>query len=101
MTFFATEMGTHTSIDKKGRMIIKGRLQPHNIERPLNSYINQYVKCHMCRKYTTHFKKDPNTRLLFLECDLCGSSRSVNQIRSLYHATSRADRIQAKKAAAS
>lgn len=100
LAFFSTEMGTHASIDTKGRMIIKGRLHQNKVERPLQRYIRDYVRCNMCHKYCTHLKKDPTSRLLFLECDGCQSNRSVNQIRNLYHATSRADRIQAKKAAA-
>jgi len=57
--------------------------------------------CQMCRSpYTyTELTRDAGTRLNFCKCRDCGSQRSVAQISTGYHATSRADRRAARNAA--
>jgi translation initiation factor 2 subunit 2 len=96
--FFMAELGTEGSIDGNQRLIIRGKYVPKYIESLLRKYVVEYVTCEMCRSPNTELKKDPSTRLYFLECLDCGSSRSVAQIRSGYHATSRADRRAARNA---
>lgn len=59
----------------------------------------EYVTCHMCRNPETTLTRDSVTRLYFLQCESCGSSRSVAPIKAGFHATSRADRRAAKSAA--
>jgi translation initiation factor 2 subunit 2 len=96
--FFMAELGTEGSIDGNQRLVIKGKYLPKYIESLLRKYIVEYVTCRMCRSPNTELKKDSSTRLYFCQCKDCGSSRSVAQIRSGYHATSRADRRAARNA---
>ncbi|KAG7347347.1 translation initiation factor eIF-1A [Nitzschia inconspicua] len=96
--FFMAELGTEGSIDGNQRLIIRGKYVPKYIESLLRKYVVEYVTCEMCRSPNTDLKKDPGSRLYFLQCNDCGSSRSVAVIRSGYHATSRADRRAARNA---
>ena len=96
--FFMAELGTEGSIDGNQRLVIRGKYVPKYIESLLRKYIVEYVTCQMCRSPNTELNKDPATRLHFCTCSDCGSSRSVAQIRTGYHATSRADRRAARNA---
>ena len=96
--FFMAELGTDGSIDGNQRLVIKGKYVPKYIESLLKKYIVEYVTCQMCRSPNTELTKDSSTRLQFVSCRDCGSSRSVAAIRSGYHATSRADRRAARNA---
>lgn len=95
MSFLLAELGTDGSIDGNGRLIIKGRYQPKQIESLLKKYIHEYVTCHMCRNPETSLTRDSVTRLYFLQCESCGSRRSVAPIKSGFHATMRTDRRKA------
>lgn len=96
--FFMAELGTEGSIDGNQRLVIRGRYVPKYIESLLRKYVVEYVTCEMCRSPNTDLKRDQGSRLSFLNCRDCGSSRSVAAIRSGYHATSRADRRAARNA---
>merc|ERR1712021_135363 len=98
--FFMAELGTEGSIDGNQRLVIKGKYVPKYIESLLRKYIVEYVTFKMCRSPNTELVKDASTRLYFCQCKDCGSSRSVAQIRTGYHATSRADRRAARNAKA-
>lgn len=98
--FFMAELGTEGSIDGNQRLVIRGKYVPKYIESLLRKYIVEYVTCQMCRSPNTELVKDQATRLHFCNCSDCGSSRSVAQIRTGYHATSRADRRAARNAKA-
>ena len=97
--FFMAELGTEGSIDGNQRLVIRGKYVPKYIESLLRKYIVSYVTCEMCRSPNTELTRDPYTRLNFVKCNDCGSSRSVAAISSGYHATSRADRRAARNAA--
>lgn len=92
MQFVLVELGTEGSIDASQRLVIKGRYQSKQIESLLKKYIVEYVTCHMCRNPETTLSRDSVTRLYFLQCESCGSRRSVAQVKSGFHATTRADR---------
>uniref|UniRef100_A0A6A7G5V8 Eukaryotic translation initiation factor 2 subunit 2 n=1 Tax=Hirondellea gigas TaxID=1518452 RepID=A0A6A7G5V8_9CRUS len=97
MSFFMVELGTQGSLDKNNRMVIKGRFKVNQIQTILKKYIGEYVRCSMCHTPETTLQRDQVTRLYFLECENCGSHRSVAPIKTLFHATSRADRRHAKR----
>jgi len=96
--FFMAELGTEGSIDGNQRLVIRGKYVPKYIESLLRKYVVEYVTCQMCRSPNTDLDRDSGSRLYFCQCRDCGSSRSVAQIRSGYHATSRADRRAARNA---
>jgi len=100
--FMMAELGTDGSIDGNSRLVIRGpKFLPKYIESLLRKYIGEYVTCQMCRSFNTTLRRDPTSRLYFVECvptegsgekGGCGSSRSVAPIRAGYHAQTRADR---------
>jgi translation initiation factor 2 subunit 2 len=96
MSFVLAELGTEGSIDGNQRLVIKGRFQPKQVESLLKKYIVEYVTCHMCRNPETTLTRDSVTRLYFIQCESCGSRRSVAPIKSGFHATMRAERRKVK-----
>lgn len=93
--FLLAELGTSGSIDANNQLIIKGRFQQIQIENVLRRYIKEYVACQTCRSPNTILQKE--TRLFFLQCEKCGSRRSVSSIKSGFQAvTSKRAAIRAK-----
>mmetsp|Transcript_26604 Transcript_26604/g.58541 ORF Transcript_26604/g.58541 Transcript_26604/m.58541 type:complete len:229 (+) Transcript_26604:57-743(+) len=90
--FMMAELGTEGSIDGMQRLVIRGKFVPKYIESLLRKYIVEYVTCQMCRSFNTTLTRDSVSRLFFVHCQECGSSRSVAPIRAGYHAQTRADR---------
>lgn len=80
--FLLTELATTGSSDAAGRLLIKGRFQQLQVESVLKRYIQEYVTCKTCRAPETHLTKDNTSRLMFMECEKCGSRRSVAPIKS-------------------
>ncbi|GLE02181.1 hypothetical protein PINS_up011019 [Pythium insidiosum] len=97
LQFTLAELGTEGSIDGNQRLVIRGRYVPKYIESLLRKYITEYVTCQMCRSPNTTLTRDSVSRLYFVHCQDCGSSRSVSAIRSGFHAATRADRRAARK----
>ena len=95
--FFMAELGTEGSIDGTQRLVIRGKYVPKYIESLLRKYIVEYVTCQMCRSPQTTLTRDSVSRLYFIHCQDCGSSRSVAQIRAGFHAQTRADRRALRK----
>ena len=95
--FFMAELGTEGSIDGTQRLVIRGKYVPKYIESLLRKYIVEYVTCQMCRSPTTTLTRDSVSRLYFIHCQDCGSSRSVAPIRAGFHAQTRADRRALRK----
>lgn len=95
--FLLAELGTSGSVDANNQLIIKGRFQQKQIESVLRRYIKEYVACQTCRSPETILQKD--TRLSFLQCETCGSRRSVASIKSGFQAvTGKRAAIRAKTA---
>ncbi len=81
-SFVLAELSTIGSIDVNGRLILRGRLQKTHIETILRKYIDEYVVCRVCKQNDTILVKDPVSRFLFLECQLCQSKRTVLPVRN-------------------
>ncbi|KAI6126813.1 eukaryotic translation initiation factor 2 beta [Pisolithus sp. B1] len=82
--FLFAEMGTTGSVDGMGRLVIKGRFQPKQVENVLRRYIVEYVTCKTCKSPDTILTKE--NRIFFMSCESCGSRRSVNTIKSGFQA---------------
>ncbi|KAI8824556.1 eukaryotic translation initiation factor 2 beta [Fimicolochytrium jonesii] len=91
--FLFAELGTTGSIDGAQRLVIKGRFQPKQIENVLKRYIMEYVTCKTCKSADTIMMKE--NRLFFLQCESCGSTRTVSAIKTGFVAQTR----DARKAA--
>ena len=95
--YLIAELGTTTSEDAKGRLLIKGKYNQRNIHKVLEKYILMYVQCSMCKSLNTKINKNTANRLYFLGCMNCGSSKSVTTVNKSFHATTKQDRIEARK----
>ena len=79
-----SELNTLTSIDSNVRLIIRGKFSSKNIQSILQKYIQEYVTCKNCHCSETCMSKDPITRLYYIDCDVCGASKSVPHIKNGY-----------------
>ena len=96
MNYVLTECCVEGSIDANEQFLLRGKFDHKQIESILRKYIVEYVKCNECSQLKTEINKDPVLRLQFICCLNCGSKRSVQSIKTGFHATLRKDRIQAK-----
>ena len=93
--FLLAELGTSGSVDANNQLIIKGRFVQKQIESVLRRYIKEYVACQTCRSPETILQKE--TRLFFVQCETCGSRKSVQSIKSGFQAlTGKRAAIRAK-----
>jgi len=83
-SYISYEMSTECSVDGNSRLLIKGKFDSKNIETVLKNYIIEYVSCYLCKGLDTSIIKDPLTRVCFIKCDTCKSSRSVSQIKKTF-----------------
>ena len=90
--YIMSELGTSGSVDGSSCVVIKGRFTAKSLEPVLRKYMTEYVLCRACKSLNTKLERDPDSRLSFVQCNLCSSSRSVAAISSGYRATTRADR---------
>jgi translation initiation factor 2 subunit 2 len=90
--FVLSELGATGSIDGDNNFIIKGKYLSKIIENLMRKYLDEYVRCTTCRSLETALTRDAISRLHFVKCKSCQSSRSVLPIKAGYHATTKADR---------
>lgn len=88
--FLFAELGTSGSVDGSQRLVIKGRYMQKQLETVLRKYITEYVSCKTCKSINTKLSKE--NRIYFLECNSCGSRRSVASIKTGYQAIIRRPR---------
>ncbi len=81
-SFFITELNSNCNIDSLSRLIIKGKYSQRQVESIFKKYITDYVICDSCKKSNTYLLKDQITRLYFLNCDSCKSTKSVQPIKN-------------------
>lgn len=79
-----SELSTESNIDGVGHLVLKGIYNQKNIEIILKKYVLTYVQCQMCKGIDTFIKKDTVSRLSFLECYSCRSSRSLQSMDIKY-----------------
>ncbi|KAI9221057.1 domain found in IF2B/IF5-domain-containing protein [Blastocladiella britannica] len=95
--YLYAELGTSGSVDGSQRLIIRGRFQPKQIENVLRRYIVEYVACKTCKSPQTILRKE--NRLFFVQCESCGSQRSVSAIQTGFRAQGSRKAAKAKAAA--
>jgi translation initiation factor 2 subunit 2 len=79
--FILAELGNEGSLGQENQLIIKGRFTNKHIENLLTKYIKEYVTCQMCKSPSTILTKDNATRLQVMQCNICGSTRTVANIK--------------------
>ncbi|KAJ2713342.1 translation initiation factor eIF-2 beta subunit, partial [Coemansia spiralis] len=95
--YLYAELGTTGSVDQEQRLLIKGRFKQKQIETVLRHYISDYVACKTCKSGETTLTKDK--ALIFIKCESCGSSRTVQAIKTGFQAATR-DKRRAERDAA-
>jgi translation initiation factor 2 subunit 2 len=63
------------------RLIIRGKYVQKHIESIFKKYMIEYVHCESCNKYNTSLLKDQITRLYFIKCNMCNSTKTVDHIK--------------------
>ncbi|KAF7683485.1 Eukaryotic translation initiation factor 2 subunit beta [Astathelohania contejeani] len=83
--YILTELSAEGSINKEGKLLIKGRYLSSQIQDILRLYIEHFVVCKACddTEDTVIIKEN---KLFFLRCRKCGSSRYVGNIKEGYKA---------------
>lgn len=97
--YLYAELGTNGAVDGNGRLLLKGRFRPNQIQSVLQKYAKSYVLCENCQSPSTALTRDNATRIYFLKCLNCNSRRAVAAIRSGFRATQRGDRRAQRNAA--
>jgi translation initiation factor 2 subunit 2 len=92
LMFVTTEFCTEGNLNEKKHLVLKGKYIENHIVGVLKKYITEYIICKNCNGNETLLSRDSITRLNFITCEACGAVRSVGQIKSGFHATTRADR---------
>ena len=90
--FMFAELGTSGSVDGSSRLVIKGRFQAKQLENVLRRYIMEYVTCKTCKSTDTVLSKE--NRIYFMDCEKCGSRRSVSAIKTGYRANLQKRRLR-------
>lgn len=93
--FILAELGTTGSIDGDNYLIIKFVYKSgtdKHFETILHKYLKEYVQCRTCMGYDTIMIRESASRLNMISCCHCKSQRSVENIKTGYHATTKADR---------
>jgi len=81
LSYMLAELGTSGSLDGSQRLVIKGKFNPKQLENVLRRYVGEFVACQMCKSFYTTLTRDPVSRLFFLKCDACKSTRSVQVVK--------------------
>lgn len=80
MAYILAEFSTTGSIDGTKRLLLRGKFAPASIETVARKYIREYVICDGCKCLQTTIDRDKTSRLLFLRCNQCFASRTVQPI---------------------
>lgn len=79
-SFVINELTSDCNIDGNGNLLIKGIYNQKNIEMILRKFIINYVQCSICKSLETISRRDIASRLSFLDCLSCKSSRILSKI---------------------
>ncbi|VDM04745.1 unnamed protein product [Schistocephalus solidus] len=82
--YLFAELGTTGSLDANGALLIRGKYQSKHMEPVLRNYCRTYVLCSTCQSPETNLCKE--SRLLFLQCQRCGSRVTVKNVTSGFQA---------------
>ncbi|KAL7058945.1 hypothetical protein AAHC03_013012 [Spirometra sp. Aus1] len=82
--YLFAELGTTGSLDANGALLIRGKYQSKHMEPVLRNYCRTYVLCSTCQSPETSLCKE--SRLLFLQCQRCGSRVTVKNVTSGFQA---------------
>lgn len=74
---FVKALATRGSIHE-GQAILKGKFSRNQLEEVLKGYIEEYVKCPVCKRPDTRIVKEED--FFFIVCDACGAKSSARKV---------------------
>lgn len=92
------ELSTTGSIDSSNCLILKlQNVKSIQFEGIIIKYIDEFVKCHSCKKINSTLQKED--RITVLKCNLCQASRTVTAGGNAFHAvTGKRSKLRAANA---
>jgi translation initiation factor 2 subunit 2 len=84
LTYVIVELGTTANLDGNGRVVIRGRFMPKQLESLLKKYLAEYVVCKTCGSRDTVLKRENRLHFLVCQSSVCGSTRSVPPLNKGY-----------------
>lgn len=73
--YFDDELRKMSSISNNGCLVIQGMFQQKHIDKLLKKYIEEYVKCKICKKGNTELIKE--NRIQYIKCNVCLSKTAI------------------------
>ncbi|UJR36619.1 hypothetical protein I4U23_029339 [Adineta vaga] len=77
--YVSQHYGCQSSVNQREQLTFNTRTTRTTFDNVLKTYLDKYVTCLACQKARTHLIK--STGLWRIECQLCGSQRSVKRLR--------------------
>ena len=77
-TYIAKELQIQTSISANGSLIMHGNYRKNNIEKIIDKYIINFVKCPLCKGFNTNINKI--NKMIYLSCNKCLGSTSRSDL---------------------
>ena len=68
-----------TSINQREQLVLNVRTSQSRVDLLLRTFLNEFVTCFECQKAQTHLIR--TTDLWRIECQVCGSQRTVTRLR--------------------
>ncbi|MHA1865472.1 MAG: translation initiation factor IF-2 subunit beta [Candidatus Heimdallarchaeaceae archaeon] len=78
LKYLAGELATSAAIEGS-RAVFAGKHSRYNLQKLLEKYLEEYVRCGECHKYDTHF--ETISRILYKRCEACGATTAVKPLR--------------------
>ncbi|MHA1303361.1 MAG: translation initiation factor IF-2 subunit beta [Candidatus Heimdallarchaeaceae archaeon] len=78
LKFMAGELAT-SGVIEGSRAVFSGKHSRFNLQKLLERYLEEYVRCNECRKYDTRFELI--SRILYKRCEACGATIAVKPLR--------------------
>ncbi len=73
--FIAKETATSAAIDDNNRLVLNGKFNREQVNRLVESYVNQFILCPECKRPDTKVVEKQGVKLL--KCEACGAISSV------------------------
>ncbi len=73
--FIAKETATSAAIDDNNRLVLNGKFNREQVNKLIESYINQFILCPECKRPDTKVVEKHGVKML--KCEACGAISSV------------------------
>ena len=81
LSYIKGELCCDATIGGEKQLGLKAKVNKSDIQKLLNKYTSEYVKCPNCESYNTIIKKDQATRLQQLYCESCKAVKTIQNLK--------------------